>query len=148
VLADEAESGALGQVTFEQRPCHVPERTRARAEFVHKFRQRLEPTAEHVVVIIEPGVAGDDPRMRAGARFSGFELRSFDPGLLTCRQTNNAPCFGQHLAWIDPLVGVALKVAISPCVARSAIAEIARRGRANRRGDAAGVEAHSMAVVE
>ena len=62
VLADESESGAFGQVAFQQRTgIDIPQRARAfAAKLVHKAGQLFQSFTEHVVVIGEAGVTGDD----------------------------------------------------------------------------------------
>src|SRR5262249_9783431 len=61
VLADEPDPGALGQVAFEQRPgVDIPQRTGRLLQPAHEFRERLQPVANHIVVVLEPGIGCND----------------------------------------------------------------------------------------
>ena len=62
VLADKAESGALGEVAFQQRPgVHIPQRAGSgAAKLIHECGQLFQPFAEHVVVIGELRVTRDE----------------------------------------------------------------------------------------
>ena len=110
VFADEAETGALGEIAFEQRPgVDIPQGARVFAgELVDEVGQLLQAFGEDIVVILETGITGNgrngELRMTNGAMSLPFIK------VITDGQRDDAFRARQNLLRVHAFVGVALEV--------------------------------------
>jgi len=156
VFADEAGARALRKVAFEHGTgVHIPQRACAgAAERVHERGEFSRPLAEHVVVIAEPRVTGDDAGpwvaglgFRLGAVWRGLRARNLKPGRRNCAsvagdETDHGPRALEHALRLDPFRRVAREVAhVAVASVGDPPLEVRRARGRSRRGEAAVVEA-------
>ena len=69
MLADEAETGALGEIAFEQRTgIDIPQRTNVLAEGIDKGGEARKAFTDDIVIVGKASVASNDPAVRSRIR--------------------------------------------------------------------------------